>query len=575
MHWTPYDPVKAGCQRNNILIITDGGSTGDINKTMTNFVTTTNNDDGTVHNDGDSAVTYASGHTEQPTGGEFECKNTNDQHSLYGSTLLDDLSFYAHDETAYPDIYYYSSIDGLAKKKITTYVVSAGASLKDDGTEHDCNPMYELGQVAENSDTDLMNSEDPSALKDNLRNVFERIGGEPSSGSAASVISNSRSGEGAIFQAVFYPQQEDLAGRHITWAGDVHALWLDELGNIRQDCGLSSCGVNDQDFHLDPTVDLIMQFYTDPISNAARAMSFLDADGNGHIDDPDTPVDNDISLRDIRYVWSAGEWLARVPQADVNPAHNVKTQRLYEGTGEERHIITSINGSTMIDFTPAAISGALGANAYKGYFRAADAAEADDIINYVRGDDTQEEKTVGNVRGYRSRLIDWDQDGTPETWKLGDVVNSTPTVVSSPAEDYDLIYGDTSYQKFRQRYRHRRAMVYAGGNDGGLHAFNAGYYDSVTKTIDNKPPADISGGEKKAYDLGAEMWMFVPKNVIPHLKWLTDADYPHVNYVDMKPYIFDAKIFAPDSDHPGGWGTILVGGLGFGGGDIGVDTDGD
>ncbi len=69
--------------------------------------------------------------------------------------------------------------------------------------------------------------------------------------------------------------------------------------------------------------------------------------------------------------------------------------------------------------------------------------------------------------------------------------------------------------------------------------------------------------------------MFVPKNVIPHLKWLTDADYPHVNYVDIKPYIFDAKIFAPDSDHPGGWGTILVGGLGFGGGDIGVDTDSD
>ena len=33
----------------------------------------------------------------------------------------------------------------------------------------------------------------------------------------------------------------------------------------------------------------------------------------------------------------------------------------------------------------------------------------------------------------------------------------------------------------------------------------------------------------------------------------------------MKPRVFDAQIFKPDGDHPFGWGTILVGGLRFGG----------
>jgi type IV pilus assembly protein PilY1 len=456
----------------------------------------------------------------------------------------------------------------LAKKKITTHVVSAGR-LQDDGTGYECNPKTQLQQVALNSGTQLLESTDLSELKQNLRMVFESIGGEPSSGSAASVISNSRSGEGAIFQAVFFPTQEDQLGNKITWAGDVHALWLDERGNIREDCGATSCGAGDQDAHLDRTLDHILQFYTDPISSSARARVFNDADGDGRYDPATDQLEDNISLRDIRYVWSAGEWLAQVAE------NVVETQRSYGGTGKQRYIVTSLDGASMIAFTPAAVSAGLGSTAYKGYFHAATVDEANDIISYIRGDDTRFFPDGVTPRGYRSRSIDWDENGTPEIWKLGDVVNSTPTVVSTPAEDYDLIYGDYSYLTFRKRYRNRRSMVYAGGNDGGFHAFNGGFYNRATNTIDKAPPPDTDGATKVAYDLGAEMWMFVPRNLFPHLKWLTDPKYSHVNYVDFKPYIFDAKIFPPDVDHPAGWGTILVGGLGFGGGDIGVDTDGD
>src|SRR5437660_8075752 len=36
-------------------------------------------------------------------------------------------------------------------------------------------------------------------------------------------------------------------------------------------------------------------------------------------------------------------------------------------------------------------------------------------------------------------------------------------------------------------------------------------------------------------------------------------------YVDLTPKISDVRIFAADADHPGGWGTILIGGFSLGG----------
>lgn len=59
-------------------------------------------------------------------------------------------------------------------------------------------------------------------------------------------------------------------------------------------------------------------------------------------------------------------------------------------------------------------------------------------------------------------------------------------------------------------------------------------------------------------------------NLLPHLRWLTETDYPHVYYMDSEPMVFDANIFADDSAHPGGWGTVLVMGMRLGGGDIDV-----
>jgi type IV pilus assembly protein PilY1 len=201
------------------------------------------------------------------------------------------------------------------------------------------------------------------------------------------------------------------------------------------------------------------------------------------------------------------------------------------------------------------------------------------VIHYIRGEDQGEYQSTTTpaytLPPFRSRQADYDGDGDVETWRLGDVIHSTPTVVGRPAENYDLLFHDLSYSVFYHTYAKRRAVVYAGGNDGMLHAFNGGFFDSrdrafLTQPLDENrhPIASVT-----AHPLGAELWAYVPYNLLPHLHWLTDPNYGHIYYCDLKPKVFDAKIFPPDEKHPGGWGTILVGGMRLGGGKIQADMN--
>jgi type IV pilus assembly protein PilY1 len=100
-------------------------------------------------------------------------------------------------------------------------------------------------------------------------------------------------------------------------------------------------------------------------------------------------------------------------------------------------------------------------------------------------------------------------------------------------------------------------VVYAGANDGMLHAFNGGVFNSATHNYAGT-----------GYTLGQELFAFIPQSLLPHLKWLTDLNYTHVYYVDLKPKVTDARIFTADATHPDGWGTVLIGGMRFGGRDI-------
>ena len=191
---------------------------------------------------------------------------------------------------------------------------------------------------------------------------------------------------------------------------------------------------------------------------------------------------------------------------------------------------------------------------------------AANVINFIRG--TQ-------ITGLRDRMLTVkDDSGTPTSmvWKLGDSVYSTPVVVAGPKERYDILYGDASYVTFYQQYKNRRQVAYLGANDGMMHAFNVGFYNkgddpstTGTNEIEHGWFSNTTTADGRGVNRGDELWSFIPQELLPHLRWLADPSYTHVYYVDLKPKITDARIFTADADHPGGWGTILIGGFRMGG----------
>jgi Tfp pilus tip-associated adhesin PilY1 len=278
-------------------------------------------------------------------------------------------------------------------------------------------------------------------------------------------------------------------------------------------------------------------------------------------------------LYEIGYLWNAREKLYLETLTDAE----IKSNRLYNANaGSGRHIMTWIDSdydsfvdnTEYVDFEQTMF----GSVSY-GYFDVATQAEAENIVNYIRGVE---------VSGFRTRTVKYTADDTTaRIMRLGDIINSTPTIVSAPQEAFNILYNDTSYTAFRAQYADRRVMAYVGGNDGLLHAINGGFYgvvndagvDKVSYLTTGKNCA--TGAAATAHPLGSEIWAYAPMNLLSHLKWLKDPNYNHVYYVDSKPRVFDAKIFAVDADHPNGWGTLMVVGMRLGGGAMTIDTAAD
>jgi type IV pilus assembly protein PilY1 len=143
------------------------------------------------------------------------------------------------------------------------------------------------------------------------------------------------------------------------------------------------------------------------------------------------------------------------------------------------------------------------------------------LIDFVRGK---------HISGCRNREIDGN------TWKLGDIVYSTPLTV-----DY---YNST--------------MVYVAANDGMLHAFRLGKIRALYSDL-QKAQLCQSRGDCGVDKLGSEEWAFLPKDVMPYLRFQAQSDYNHMYLHDMRPYLIEYE------DSSGDVRKILIGGMRFGG----------
>jgi hypothetical protein len=154
---------------------------------------------------------------------------------------------------------------------------------------------------------------------------------------------------------------------------------------------------------------------------------------------------------------------------------------------------------------------------------AANAADPDyvpssDILNYIRGDQSNEPANGGNLRARQNRL--------------GDIVHSNPEYVGVPEDTHT----ESDYVQFKNDNANRstgnKPRVYVGANDGMLHNLRA----------------------KDGYNA----WSYLPSMLMPKLSRLAGVPYSHRYYVDGGITVRDAKL-------SGAWKTVLVGSLGAGG----------
>ncbi|GIZ11461.1 pilus assembly protein [Pseudomonas sp. NCCP-436] len=165
-------------------------------------------------------------------------------------------------------------------------------------------------------------------------------------------------------------------------------------------------------------------------------------------------------------------------------------------------------------------------------------------LAYIRGSRAQEGESASSFRKRNANTV------------IGDIVNSSPVVVGTPA--YLAYLADSieqpdrsnyqSYATFREQNRKaytnkdgqtagRKEMIYVGSNDGMLHGFNA--------------------------ETGVEEFAFIPSEVFKNLHRLTGKNYiggEHRFFVDGTPIVRD--VYLSDTD---GWRTVLVGTLRAGG----------
>jgi len=382
-------------------------------------------------------------------------------------------------------------------------------------------------------------SADADDLKDRLLASITSILQRSSSGTAVSVLASSSTGDGTLYQAYFFPQEPDST---VKWTGYTQGLFVDESGNMRED--------SDGDGKLIYKNDYIILTRYDSASGEVRVDRYKDLDEDGQADG--AAFETDKKLKDIKPIWEAGRRLA---------LKDPSTRKILTWVDGDKDGIGPGLGDTgeQIEFAQANVA------TLSPYLRPGAAPfTAANIIDFIRG--TQ-------VSGMRDRKITTKDDAGNsglQVWKLGDPINSTPTVVGAPKERFDVIYGDSSYTAFFTKYKNRRMVAYVGANDGMLHAINGGFYhrgdDTGTSSATERGYFTTAANDNTGtIKLGEELWGFIPYQLLPHLQWLAREDYSHVYYVDLKPKVADVRIFADDAKHPGGWGTVLIGGFRLGG----------
>ncbi|MDR1312770.1 MAG: hypothetical protein LBQ12_03520, partial [Deltaproteobacteria bacterium] len=415
-----------------------------------------------------------------------------------------------------------------------------------------------------------------SELPGRLDAVFREIARSISTSTASSASIDTIMGGGVSVQTIYYPlyTNPDKPSQQLRWVGSVFGLFLDKWGNLRED--------NDHNGILDTANgnadkgDFVVTFnslshkldnppscyeYGDYVSrcydrDGDNGLALM-PDGRRHpsVNNPAFPY---LGIHKIEPLFDTGRWLSRLDRAKLASGPRPSNSRAAVADGRRRILYAApaskarANHGIAVFWNDnlAELANLMLHQNFKeslpGTLTRSQAAK--NLIDWIYGVE---------IAGWRSRTVKdpWTEGGGEVVWRLGDVINSKPILVSAPASNYDLLYGDKSFAGYKKAYAGRREMAYFGANDGMLHAVNIGFPATLSTGKVSFAEASPKG---PAHERGAELWAFIPTSLLPHLRWLPDPYYSHSYYVDQKPLESDVKI-------NGAWRTVLIGGLRLGG----------
>ncbi|MCG5513289.1 pilus assembly protein [Ectothiorhodospira shaposhnikovii] len=224
----------------------------------------------------------------------------------------------------------------------------------------------------------------------------------------------------------------------------------------------------------------------------------------------------------------SGDWSGSLTSKQIGEGGNLDgncpacwdaEQKLRAKGHAARNIVTTNGTGQGISFQPGALTSAQ-INALNHTPNGTQDNLAAERIAWLRGDEAAHQSFRSRSESGPARL-------------LGDIINSDPQFIGQHYNGFSRLLGAPA---FRQRAR----VIYAGANDGMLHAFDA--------------------------DTGEELFAFIPGELLkpePNTSFsplarLMDPEYSHRFYVDGTAYVDEAQI-------GGQWKTILLGTMGAGG----------
>ncbi|MFQ5513572.1 MAG: pilus assembly protein [Myxococcota bacterium] len=178
---------------------------------------------------------------------------------------------------------------------------------------------------------------------------------------------------------------------------------------------------------------------------------------------------------------------------------------------------------------------------------------ADGLVDYLDGQDRFDQDSDGNTSELRAN-------------RLGDIFHSSPIAIGPPSAFLAQEQGfgpphDAS--SFLGQYATRDRVLYVGANDGMLHGFDAGSF----QTGDDPSTSEVENGYYDQGD-GQERFGYVPGLLLDQLKYIPINLPRNHYYVDGSPEAADVWLPSNSNDtskDTSEWATVLVTGMREGG----------